>query len=134
MILSTSGRRCKSAQQPHSTGPSSTDYPAPLTLREHLVCRQAAQHGESHHPSGGTENYAQVPSVSTAHNPPGRMPSLRNRVSDKCHAASWSKGETVRDIFELFPSPKSPALSLWTSRPSSAVLLRRGSIPKLRAN
>ena len=60
-------------------------------------------------------------------------PQLQRRRSFSAIQRSYpSKGEMLKEIFTVFPSPQPQAASKWQGRPSSAVTLRAGKIPKLR--
>ena len=60
-------------------------------------------------------------------------PLLQRRRSFSAIQRSYpSKGEMLKEIFTAFPSPQPQAASKWQGRPSSAVTLRAGKIPRLR--
>lgn len=61
------------------------------------------------------------------------QPRLQRRRSFSAVQRSYpSKGEMLKEIFTVFPSPQPQPVSRRASRPSSAVSLRSGKIPSLR--
>ena len=71
----------------------------------------------------------QLPIVTTVELPSG----LQRRRSFSATRKSYpSRGEMLKEIFTVFPSPKPQPVSRRASRPSSAVSLRTSKIPSLR--
>ena len=65
---------------------------------------------------------------------PSKPVQLQRRRSFSAVRQSYpTKSEMLKDIFTVFPAPEPKAVSKRQARPSSAVSLRAGRIPNLRA-
>lgn len=59
-------------------------------------------------------------------------PLQRRRSFTALQQSFPSRGEMIKDIFTVYPTPQPQAASRFKNRPSSAVTLRAGKIPNLR--